>query len=48
MLITLHLLLMVLALVCFLLAALNVSAPRGNLMAAGLFLWALAATVGPR
>lgn len=41
----LHLVLMILALVCFLLAALNVSPARGNLTAAGLFLWALAATI---
>lgn len=45
MIVTLHLILMVLALVCFLLAALNVSTPRGNLQAAGLFFWALATTV---
>jgi hypothetical protein len=37
--------LMILAIICFFLAALGVSAPRGNLMAAGLTLWALAATL---
>jgi hypothetical protein len=32
--------LMILALICFLLAALDVrTTPRGNLVAAGLFLW---------
>jgi len=36
---------MILAIVCFLLAALNVATPRGNLMAAGLFFWALAVTI---
>lgn len=45
MIVTLHLILMILALICFLLAALNVSTPRGNLTAAGLFLWALASTI---
>jgi len=43
--ITVKLLLMVLAIVCFFLAALNVQTPRGNLMAGGLFLWALATIV---
>ena len=42
---TLNVILMVLAIVCFLLAALGVSAPRGNLTAAGLFFWAVAVTV---
>jgi hypothetical protein len=37
--------LMILAIICLFLAALGVSAPRGNLMAAGLTLWALAATL---
>jgi len=45
MVVTLHVLLMVLAIICFLLAALGVSTPRGNLLAAGLFFWAVAATV---
>lgn len=45
MIVTLHLILMILALVCLLMAALNVSSPRGNLTAAGLFLWALAETI---
>lgn len=44
--ITVHLLLMILAIVCLFLAAINVpSPPRGNLMAAGLCLWALATLV---
>jgi hypothetical protein len=37
-----HLVLMILAIVCFVLAALGVTAPRGNLTAAGLACWALA------
>jgi hypothetical protein len=41
----LHLILMILAVICLLLAALGVSTPRGNLMAAGLFFWALAVTI---
>lgn len=45
MVITLQFVLMILAIVCLLLAALGVSAPPRNLMAAGLCLWALAATV---
>ena len=45
MVVTLHLILMILAMICFILAAVGVSTPRGNLVAAGLFLWALAATV---
>lgn len=43
--ITLHVILMVLAIVCFLLAAIGVATPRGNLVAAGLFFWALAVTI---
>jgi hypothetical protein len=38
-------LLMLLAIVCLFLAALNVQPPRGNLMAAGLTLWAIAVTL---
>ena len=38
----LKLIFMVLALLCFFMAALNVQTPRGNLLAAGLFCWALA------
>jgi hypothetical protein len=34
-------LLMILAVVCLFLATIGVSSPRGNLMAAGLTLWAL-------
>jgi hypothetical protein len=44
--VTVHLVLVILALVCFLFAAVNIAAPRGNLMAAGLFLWLLATLVG--
>ena len=40
-----HLILIVLAAVCFLLASLNVSTPRGNLVAAGLFFLTLAMVV---
>ena len=42
-----RLILMMLAILCFLLAAIGVVTPRGsNLTAAGLALWALAATIG--
>jgi hypothetical protein len=37
--------LMILAIICLFLAALGISAPKGNLMAAGLTLWALAVTL---
>jgi len=37
--ITVDVVLLILALVCFLAAALNVSSPRVNLIAAGLALW---------
>lgn len=37
--------LMILAIICLFLSALGVNAPRGNLMAAGLTLWALAVTL---
>lgn len=40
--VNLRLVLMVLAIVCLFLAAAGVNTPRGNLMAAGLTLWALA------
>lgn len=40
--VTVHLVLIVLAAVCFLLATLNVSPPRGNLLAAGLLFLTLA------
>jgi len=43
--ITVHLLIDVLALVCFFLAALDISVPRLNLLALGLFLWLLGAVV---
>lgn len=40
-----YLALMILALMSFLLRALGVSAPRGDLTAAGLFFWALATLI---
>ena len=43
--ITARMILMILAIVCLMLSALGVSAPRGNLMAAGLLFWAVAATI---
>lgn len=43
--ITLRLVLMILALVCLILAAIGVSAPRVNLLALGLSLWLLAVMV---
>jgi hypothetical protein len=43
--ITLRVLLMILAIICLFLAALGVPTPRGNLMAAGLTLWAIAVTL---
>lgn len=42
---SLHALLMILAIVSFFLAALDVKLPRLNVMAVGLFLWALATVV---
>lgn len=42
---TLNLILMILAVICLLFSALGVSTQRGNLMAAGLTLWALAVTI---
>jgi hypothetical protein len=42
---TLHLLLMILAIVCFFLGAVNVTPPRGNFIAGGLFFWALATII---
>jgi hypothetical protein len=44
--VTLKLILMILAFLLLFLAAFNVSAPRVNLMALGLALWALALIVG--
>lgn len=38
--------LMIMAVLCLFLATIGVQAPRGNLMAAGLTLWALAVVVG--
>jgi hypothetical protein len=38
----LRVLLMILSIICFFLAAVGVQAPRGNLTAAGLMLWAIA------
>ena len=43
--VTLDLLLLVLALVCFILAALTIPSPRVNLTAAGLALWMLSLIV---
>jgi hypothetical protein len=43
--ITVKLLLMILAILCLAMAAIGVQAPRGNLTAAGLCLWALATVV---
>ena len=43
---TIRLVLMILAAVCFLLATLGVSTPRGNLLAAGLCFAALAFIIG--
>jgi F0F1-type ATP synthase membrane subunit c/vacuolar-type H+-ATPase subunit K len=40
-----HLVLLILAGLCFALAALGVSAPKGNLTGAGLFLWLLATQI---
>jgi hypothetical protein len=42
---TIHLLLMILALVCFFCAALDVKPPRVSLLPLGLFFWALAAVL---
>jgi hypothetical protein len=46
MVITLRVILMILAIVCFVLRAFGVASPRGDLMAAGLAFWALAVLVG--
>lgn len=47
--VTVHVILMILALVCFLAAAVGVITPRGtNLTAAGLFLWLLATLIPGR
>ena len=43
--ITVRSMLMILAIICLFLAALGVQMPRGNLMAAGLTLWAIAVTL---
>jgi len=43
--ITVRLLLLILAFVCFLLTAIGVSAPRVNFLGAGLALWVLAVLV---
>lgn len=43
-----YLVLVIVALGCFALAAVGISTPRGNLVAAGLFLWLLATLVGGR
>ena len=44
---TIHSILVLLALVCFLIASVG-ELPRGNLIAAGLFLWLLSTLVGGR
>jgi hypothetical protein len=41
----LRVILIILAIVCFAMSALGVSTPRGNLVAAGLALWALATLI---
>lgn len=43
---TLHLLLLLLAFVCFVLAALGVNSPRVSLLPLGLALWVLALLLG--
>lgn len=43
---TVRLILIVLALICFLFAMIDIRPPRGNLIAAGLFLWLLSTLVG--
>jgi hypothetical protein len=43
--VTLRLVLMIAAFICFLLNALNISSPRGNLMGLGLALWVLAVLI---
>ena len=43
--ITLRLVLQVLALICFLLAAFDVRTPRGNLIAGGLLFWLLSSMI---
>jgi hypothetical protein len=42
---SIHSLLMILAIICLFLAAIGVPTPRGSLMAAGLTLWAIAVTL---
>ena len=48
MIITAHLILLILALACFLVAALDVTVRRINLIAAGLFLWVLSTLITGR
>jgi hypothetical protein len=43
--VTIKVLLMILAIVCLFLAAVDVKIPRGNLLAGGLCLWAVATIV---
>lgn len=45
MMVTAHMVCMILALICFLLTALEINAPRMNLLGAGLFFFTLAAMV---
>ena len=42
---TLHLFLMILAMVCFFVAALRIEPPRVSLLPLGLFFWSLAVTL---
>ena len=42
---TIHLLLMILALICFFVAALRIEPPRVSLLPLGLFFWALSAVL---
>ena len=44
--ITIRLILLILALVCFMQSAFNIGAPRLNLLAAGLALWVLSLLTG--
>ena len=43
---TIHLILLVLALVCFFVAACKIEPPRVSLVPLGLFLWVLSALIG--
>ena len=43
--VSVRVILMILAVICLFLAAIGVQSPRGNLLAGGLFLWALASVI---